>query len=195
MFDLNPLSQPDAWWQHLIMLAVAALMGYIIGNRTSRGIARKLEAELAELEIELEDCRQNILAKTQVIPPLSTTSNTRNESVSSAPEPLDMIPVAVPSTPVKAGVGATPPIVHDDLKVLEGIGPKIEEILNKEGVLTFRQLSELSHERLADILRAAGKRFQIHDPGSWPRQAELAADGKWEELRSWQVDLNKGRTT
>lgn len=186
MFDLNPLAQADAWWQHLVMLGVAALIGYIIGYRTSRGVAATLEEELAELDAQLDGCRQSLVVVDVSAPVVSTQSFI-------APEPIDMIPVRAEVLPVMVPTHEVP--VHDDLKIVEGIGPKIEELLNKEGIMTFRQLSEASHERLSDILRAAGSRFQMHDPGSWPRQGELAADGKWEELRAWQDDLNKGRTT
>jgi predicted flap endonuclease-1-like 5' DNA nuclease len=189
MFDLNPLAQPDAWWQHLVMLGVSALIGYIIGYRTSRGVAANLEEELAGLDAQLEGCRQTLVAVDMPAPTVPAQPFI-------APEPLDTVPLPV-EVPAVASVVAVPneAPVHDNLKLVEGIGPKIEGLLNKEGIVSFRQLSEASHERLTDILRAAGKRFQMHDPGSWARQAELAADGKWEELRTWQQELNKGRTT
>lgn len=193
MFDLNPLAQTDAWWQHLVMLGVAALIGYIIGYRTSRGVATGLEEELTELDAQLDDCRQ--ISMSAAAPAPSAIPVAESEPFV-APEPLDMVSVPDGVPPVAPAVVATNEApVHDNLKLVEGIGPKIEQLLNKEGILTFRQLSEASHERLSDLLRAAGARFHMHDPGSWPRQAELAADGKWEELREWQDDLKKGKTT
>jgi len=33
----------------------------------------------------------------------------------------------------------------------------------------------------------------MHDPGSWPRQSRLAADGKWNELEKLQDELDGGR--
>ena len=186
MFDLNPLAQPDAWWQHLLMLGVSALIGYIIGYRTSRGVADDLEEELAELDDQLDGCRQAL-----VVGDVPASSVPTQSFITADPVEIVSAPAKVP--PVVVAAHEVPE--HDDLKVIEGIGPKIEELLNKEGIMTFRQLSETSYERLSDILRAAGKRYQMHDPGSWPRQGELAADGKWEELRAWQDDLNKGLTT
>lgn len=186
MFDLNPLAHPDAWWQHLLMLVVAALIGYIIGYRTSRGVAADLEEELAELDTQLGACRQASVSSVTPTPIVES-------SLFITPEPIDMVPVPARVPAVVVAAQEVP--VHDDLKIVEGIGPKIEELLNKEGIITFAHLSEASYERLSDILRAAGSRFQMHDPGSWPRQAELAAEGKWEELRTWQDELKKGRTT
>ena len=88
--------------------------------------------------------------------------------------------------------GAKP--AKDDLKKVEGIGPKIEQLLNVDGIMTWRQLSEADIDRLKRILDAAGPRYRIHDPSTWPRQAELAADGKWEELEKLQDELSGGRT-
>lgn len=70
----------------------------------------------------------------------------------------------------------------DDLTRLEGIGPKICALLHAAGIHTFEQLAAASVARLAEILRAAGPRFRMHDPASWPSQARLAAEGRWAEL-------------
>jgi len=74
----------------------------------------------------------------------------------------------------------------DDLKKIEGIGPKIAEIFNNAGILTFAQLAETSVEKLQEILAAAGSRYASKKPGSWPKQAKMAAEGKWDELKEWQ---------
>ena len=33
----------------------------------------------------------------------------------------------------------------------------------------------------------------MHVPGTWPRQAGLAHEGKWEELSKWQDELDGGK--
>ncbi|MCE7924634.1 MAG: hypothetical protein DYG98_16420 [Haliscomenobacteraceae bacterium CHB4] len=81
----------------------------------------------------------------------------------------------------------------DDLKIVEGIGPKIAELFHKEGIKTWKQLADTSIDRLKEILDAAGPNFQIHDPGTWPAQARLADQGKWEELKQLQDDLKGGK--
>lgn len=81
----------------------------------------------------------------------------------------------------------------DNLKRIEGIGPKIESILNGAGILTFRELSNTPVERLRDILIAAELRGSFGDPTSWPEQARLAAEGLWDELRTMQTNLRGGR--
>ncbi|MFZ4634179.1 MAG: helix-hairpin-helix domain-containing protein [Saprospiraceae bacterium] len=81
----------------------------------------------------------------------------------------------------------------DDLKKIEGVGPKIAQILNEAGILTFAQLADKTAEQIKDILEEAGPRYNIHNPSSWPAQAKFAAEGKWEELKEYQEILIGGR--
>ncbi|NNC71079.1 MAG: hypothetical protein HKN90_09690, partial [Flavobacteriaceae bacterium] len=91
------------------------------------------------------------------------------------------------------GVSKVDDSVKDDLTKVEGIGPKIRGLLNDDGIWSFRQLSQSPVDRLQGILNNAGPRFRIHNPGTWPEQARLAADGKWDELKKWQDNLKGGR--
>jgi predicted flap endonuclease-1-like 5' DNA nuclease len=81
----------------------------------------------------------------------------------------------------------------DDLKVVEGIGPKIEEILNSNGIHTWAELAQTTPEILGHILDRAGKKFQMHNPESWPYQASLADQGRWQELDQYQDHIYKGQ--
>ena len=82
----------------------------------------------------------------------------------------------------------------EDLTVVEGIGPKIAELLNAADIWTFEDLAFTPVTRLREILDAGGSRFQIHNPETWPRQSALASVGNWEGLRAWQDVLNAGKT-
>ncbi|MFM2269837.1 MAG: hypothetical protein RL757_3278 [Bacteroidota bacterium] len=81
----------------------------------------------------------------------------------------------------------------EDLKIVEGIGPKIEELLNADGIFTFAQLAEASTERLQGILDKAGSRYRMHDPATWARQSALAQAGEWDALKIYQDELKAGR--
>lgn len=81
----------------------------------------------------------------------------------------------------------------DDLKVVEGIGPKIEGLLHDIGIKTWKDLAETSLDQVQDMLNEAGPRYRIHNPGTWAMQAQLAADGKWEELNELQDKLDGGK--
>ncbi|MCB0518167.1 MAG: hypothetical protein H6577_06345 [Lewinellaceae bacterium] len=80
-----------------------------------------------------------------------------------------------------------------DLKIVEGIGPKIEKLLKEAGINNLGELGETSETRLREILAKAGERYRIHDPSSWPAQAALAAKGEWEKLKEYQDFLVGGR--
>ena len=78
----------------------------------------------------------------------------------------------------------------DDLKKIEGIGPKIAETLTAAGVGTFAELASTSSEKISEII--AGVRGN-HVTDTWPKQAQMAADGKWDELKKWQDELDGGK--
>lgn len=84
-------------------------------------------------------------------------------------------------------------VVADNLIKIEGIGKKINELLAAENITTFKELSKLSAKKIKAILETAGSKFAMHDPTSWPKQAKLAAAGKWDELNELQKDLNTGK--
>ena len=81
----------------------------------------------------------------------------------------------------------------DDLKVIEGIGPKIEELLHQSSIKSYQQLAATNVDQIKAILTEAGGRYAAHDPGTWPAQAELAAKGAWDDLKAWQDKLDGGR--
>ncbi len=78
-----------------------------------------------------------------------------------------------------------------NLKIIEGIGPKIEEILKKEGLDTWVKLSMASPDEIRSILiRKGGSAYRVHDPRSWPYQAKLASEGLWKDLKAYQDKLS-----
>lgn len=153
ILQATPLSQNFlvAVLEALILLAIAAYIGWWIARRTLAVRIEGLQADIKAKRADLEDCRRT-------------------------PAPV-----------------AAARIMPDDLKIVEGIGPKIEELLRKEGISTFAQLANTNAGRIKSILDAAGPRFQMHDPTTWPQQSAMARDGKWDELKTWQDELHKGR--
>ena len=88
----------------------------------------------------------------------------------------------------KAGAGG-----ENDFRKIEGIGPKISQLIKDAGIPTFAALAETEVEKLNEILEAAGSRYRMHDPSSWPLQAKMAAEGKWDELKQWQDEHDGGK--
>ncbi len=99
----------------------------------------------------------------------------------------------VDSAASKGGEAAfVAPADRDNLKKVEGIGPKIEQLLFDDGIYTWLSLSKVEVSRIQNILDKAGPRYRVHNPESWPIQAKMAADGKWGELKTWQEEHKRG---
>lgn len=166
----------DIFFFWLLPLLLLALLLWWLLNKKIKNLEShnaELQDRIKFLESELDACRKT--------------------RVSVAVEPS----TASATTGVSAGLGILPipvvPPVKDDLKIVEGIGPKIEELFNKTGIYTFDQLASTSVSQMKEILDKAGSRFQIHDPTTWADQAAMARDGKWDELKKWQDELFKGK--
>jgi len=80
-----------------------------------------------------------------------------------------------------------------DIEIVEGIGPSIADLLRARGLGSFGALAQASPGTLREILDGHGPAYRIADPTTWPEQARLAADGRWNELRSLQDSLTAGR--
>ena len=103
-------------------------------------------------------------------------------------------PAPVTAVQPKAAVArAAASSKEDDLTKVEGVGPKIAEVLGHAGIHTFAVLAKTEIGKLRDILQDAGSQFASHDPETWPKQAGLAAAGKFEELKKLQDELVGGR--
>ena len=80
----------------------------------------------------------------------------------------------------------------NDLTIVEGIGPKINELFHNNGIKTFAELANSSEPQMRAILDTGGSRFRIANPSTWAQQAALAAENKWAELKSLQNKLSGG---
>ncbi len=81
---------------------------------------------------------------------------------------------------------------RDNLELVEGIGPKISELLFAAGISTFAKLAATSAEAIQEILAKAGSKFAMAKPGTWPQQANLAATGQWAAFKQLKDELVGG---
>ena len=101
--------------------------------------------------------------------------------------------------PVESPLGEEPeqpepaPARPDDLTVIGGIGPKIAGVLRNAGIDTFERLAQTGPVNLREILQAAN--IRLADPESWPAQAQLAAKGKWDELKEFPTRQRASRNS
>lgn len=89
----------------------------------------------------------------------------------------------------KKSVSSSP----DDLTVVEGVGNKIQSLLNEAGIYSYEQLANANVSSLKEVLENAGSRFTMHDPTTWPKQAGMAAKGDLDALKKYQDKLDGGR--
>jgi len=85
------------------------------------------------------------------------------------------------------------PVQKDDLKIVEGIGPKIEQLLYEAEIYSWDDLSKAEIKTIQMVLDQAGPNYKVHNPESWPFQAKLALEEKWDELKKWQDEHKGGR--
>jgi predicted flap endonuclease-1-like 5' DNA nuclease len=81
---------------------------------------------------------------------------------------------------------------EDDFAVVEGIGPKINDLIHQAGINSFAELARTEVSKIQKILDDAGPDFRLAKPKTWPAQAELAARNLWEALKAWQDELQGG---
>jgi len=130
-------------------------------------------------------------------PSVSSGPKTLNHKVSREPTPKPITAESpVPSDleedrdqklPVVPPIDVKP----DDLSIVEGIGPRINQVLHAAGIQSLSQLSDSEISYLKEILISAGVR--LADPTTWPEQARLAAVGDLETLKALQASLRGGR--
>jgi predicted flap endonuclease-1-like 5' DNA nuclease len=144
----------------------------------------------------------------QVLPPAkpsvkrarkSTTAKTRSTTPKAKPGPKPAARGRKPGP--KAGTRRTPrkpaaparPANAEDLKFIQGLGAKIESLLNAQGVKSFSDLAKASQTSVKGVLEQAGPRFKNQDPKPLIDQAKLVKDEKWTDLEKLQAELMKGK--
>lgn len=100
---------------------------------------------------------------------------------------------AAPAKKAAAPKAAKATDTVDDLTKIEGIGPKIAELLKAAGISTFAQLAKAKTTQVREILDQAGPRYKMHEPATWSKQAKLAASGDWASLSTLQEQLKGGK--
>ncbi|WP_088339839.1 hypothetical protein [Robiginitalea sediminis] len=164
-------------WVLLLLVGIVCLIiGYFWGRSgdKSAGIASELEREkekAGRLEKDLETCRGRL-------------SEAESEVEASHEIPFD-------ANAAKAAFGKR--IKENDLKIVEGIGPKIEGLFHNYDIRTWKALSDTPVSKCQAVLDSGGDRFKVHDPSSWPMQARMAYEGKWADLVRWQDEHNHGK--
>ncbi len=171
------------WLIPFLVGAICAYFGYLIGKGKTTTIDNSAELKLletknAKLQADLDACNGKLSVKAAT-PVASFAAGAAIASI-----PFD-------SAAAKAAFGKA--VKEDDLKIVEGIGPKISGMFIDSGIKTWKALSEATVAECQKVLDGGGDRYKIHDPASWPMQAKMAYEGKWKELAKWQDEHDHGK--
>lgn len=169
---------------------ICGILGYLLGKMNSK---KDVDLEVS-LQSELDACKANTRSLNTKIASLEAELSAKAKFVS--PDSQSFAAIVAPNQLFDAGIASTilgKKIKEDDLKIVEGIGPKIEALFNEAGISSWKELSEASTEKLQSILDSGGENYAIHNPSTWAKQALMAYQGKWQELKDWQRGLLGGK--
>jgi predicted flap endonuclease-1-like 5' DNA nuclease len=151
-------------WVLLGIIFLIVVMGLVIGSRTSERSSPTVRST-------------NVREGTDVRPQEETV---RPEMIPQTGDDV-LHDVAPPVATVQDVEG---PINNDDLTVIHGITPNVAHMLIDAGITTFRQLAQTDRRALENMMITSG--LEYSDPQTWPEQARLAEEGRWEELDAYR---------
>ena len=173
-------------WQILIGAAVKNLQGIsysqFMDKVTKAGISvdRKIMAQMIQ---------ENPESFARLVETVTGEKNTGEIPAMTVVGKTDE-PKKTPAKKITKKAETVKPSEMDDLTKIEGIGPKIAEALAANEITTFEQLANADVELVQTFINDIKGN---HEAGTWPQQARMAADGKWEELKAWQDELDGGK--
>jgi len=177
------------WLIPLLVGILCAYFGYLLGKGKSTTIDNSADLKLLQdkntkLQTDLDACKDKLSAGAAMAGAGSTAT------VASSLTATEIVP---PFHAVSAKAALGKAVKQDDLKIVEGIGPKISDMFIDTGITTWKALSDTAVADCQKVLDVGGNRYKVHDPASWPMQAKMAYEGKWEELAKWQDEHNHGK--
>ncbi len=186
----------------IIVLLVAALLGFLIGYYLEKGRCKKkcdileeeiasLKAKIRKLEEEKQTLQSDVRRMDEEKQALQSNVRRMDDEMASLKLTIEKLEkedrLLAEQTALKAAEVPHAKVVADDLKVVIGIGPKIARLLMNRGITTWKALSETSPAAISEILlQEGGERYRIHNPETWPHQALLLHEGRWDELKELQ---------
>lgn len=180
------------WLIPALVGIICGILGYLIGKGSSTTIDNSGELNAwkdknSKLQADLDACNGKL--KVASVAAVAGAATTAASLTANAPAVETTLPFDAAAA--KAALGKA--IKQDDLKVVEGIGPKISEMFNNSGITTWKALSETAVARCQEVLDGGGERYKVHNPASWPMQSKMAYEGKWAELSRWQDEHDHGK--
>ncbi|MGA1344834.1 MAG: hypothetical protein ACO35E_02525 [Ilumatobacteraceae bacterium] len=178
------------WW-YLLALALGLALGWVLRSASAkRQVERARRRQHAADATEIEELRERTSRLERVAEERDRLKNELEQLRAATERGAD--PAAEPGTVPDLEAGAAVlgrPVRLDDLRAVSGIGPAIEGLCHGIGIRTWWDLATTEVPTLRAMLSDAGPRFGMHDPTTWPQQARLLAEGRWEEFRALEARI------
>ena len=170
-----------------------------VTSAVAEGLAERKSEKAAEKESQTQEAEAKPKAAAAPAPKAEAEEAAApapkaeaKEEPKAAPAKAEAVKEAEPAKEEAPAKKAKAAKSEDDLTKIEGIGPKAAEALGKAGVGSYEALAGEEADRIKEILTEASSRMAHLDPTSWPKQAKMAADGKWDALKEWQENAKGG---
>ncbi|RXG18073.1 hypothetical protein DSM03_101753 [Leeuwenhoekiella aestuarii] len=158
-------------WENKYESKSRELNASIEKRKTLENDITNLQTRLSNVESELASSKSKLNAVQNIAGSVTNTPNSNQN---------------FESTTVAHAYGKR--VIENDLTIIEGINVEIAALLKDHGIITWKELANTSGERCRTILTDSGRHYESYQPATWPDQARLAYEGKWDELRRWQAD-------
>lgn len=162
----------------------------IVSNTENTKVVETPKIEVSKVEVSKTQDTPKV-EEVKVSVKKTTAKTTEVNNIVTTDEPKK---VAKKTTAKKtvAKVDAASPS-KNDLKVIEGIGPAIEKLLNAKNIFTYKELADSKIEALKEILDEGGPRFAMHSPETWPMQAQLLFENRMDDFKKLTEELKGGK--
>ncbi|MGA9238204.1 30S ribosomal protein S2 [Robiginitalea sp.] len=171
----------------IIMTEVTKAIAEGLAERKSEKAAEK-EGKSSDAPQPAKEAKAEVKEEAKAAPAKEVKAEAKEEAKAAPEKEAVAADEAKPEAPKKEKAATT----DIDLTIIEGIGPKTAEALLNAGMNSFEILSGADPERIKEVLTEASSRLSHLDPGSWPKQAKMVAEGKLEELKEWQENVKGG---
>jgi len=165
-------------------LVIGIVIGWLIRSVNARRQVAKARSQHPDA-VELERLRGRIANLEPVVAERDQLRTDLEAARGTPPPPPETRPPEVAVAPDVSTAQAVlgQPVVQDDLTVIPGIGPNVEQLCHGIGIRTWYDLATTEASLLRTMLVDAGPRFSTHDPSLWPELARLLSEGRWQEFK------------
>ncbi len=173
----------DWWW---LLWLLPAILGWLLGSSFG---SSSWKSKYENAQRDLDECRKKSKALKRDLDECRVSKSRASASAASSAvtaAPLTAVKREEPKTSEKTGAWAK--LKEDNLQFVEGIGPKMNQVLQDNGYNSWAKVAAASRDELKSMLDKYGDKYKIIEPGDWPRQAKFAAEGDWDGLIKYQSD-------